>query len=336
MKNMRKFYFLKSRQFIGIIFLIIFSIAALLVTQDYRKLPEGGVRQFNRQTEPLKLGPFKIGGDIPLKPKLEWAETPKDGFITSKFYVNIAEPNLVCFGKYCNIHAAAINTMGGWLEARGTGVTIDELFGLDLEENRNVQSIVIIGDHNGKIVGLYPNKALRDVVSILQFYPELADFDLLKGVDKFGSLKVSESAPLHPGDSIKYLSERLEKFSIDRIPAGKKFYLYSLQKNDSGGDSYFCDIAGCKYLGVADASFNLVEDLQGWFLASDNDNKKMIELFGLDPQKVISGQSSLVVLTDSKGVIIALHPQKTMSDALTILSQHLDLADISRVVSNSD
>ena len=55
-----------------------------------------------------------------------------------------------------------------------------------------------------------------------------------------------------------------------------------------------------------------------------------------DPQKVISGQSSLVVLTDSKGVIIALHPQKTMSDALTILSQNLDLADISRVVSNSD
>ena len=333
---MRKFYFLKSRQFIGMIFVATFSVIAFLVIQDYRKLPEGGVRQFNRQIEPLKLGPLKIGGDIPLKPKLERAETPKDVFITSKFYVNIAEPNPVCFGKYCNIHAAAINTMGGWLEARETGVTIDELFGLDLEENRNVQSIVIIGDHNGKIIGIYPNKGLKDVLSILQFYPELANSDLLKGVDEFSSLKVGELAPLHPGDSIKYLSERLEKFSIDRIPAGKKFYLYSLQKNDSGGDSYFCDIAGCKYLGFADASFDLVEDLQGWFLASDNDNKKMIGLFGLDLQKIISGESSLVVLTDAKGVIIALYPQKTISDALTILSQHLDLADISRVVSNSD
>ncbi len=331
---MRKFYFLKSRQFIGIIFLIIFSIAALLAIQDYRKLPEGSVRQFNRQMEPLTLGPFKIGGDIPLKPKLEWAETPKDVFITSKFYVNIAEPNPACFGKYCNIHAAAINTMGGWLEVEETGMTIDELFGLDLEENRNVQSIVIIGDHKGKIVGIYPNKGLKDVLSILQFYPELANFDLLKGVDEFGSLKVGESAPLLPGNSIKYLSERLGKFFIDRIPYDKQFYFYIFQENDSGGDSYFCDIAGCKYLGFADASFDLVEGLQGWFLASDNDSKKMIELFGLDPQEVISGQSSLVVLTDSKGVIIALHPQKTMSDALTILSQHPDLADISRVVSN--
>jgi len=325
LKNMRKFYFLKSRQFIGMIFVATFSVIAFLVIQDYRKLPEGGVRQFNRQIEPLKLGPLKIGGDIPLKPKLERAETPKDVFITSKFYVNIAEPNPVCFGKYCNIHAAAINTMGGWLEARETGVTIDELFGLDLEENRNVQSIVIIGDHNGKIIGIYPNKGLKDVLSILQFYPELANSDLLKGVDEFSSLKVGELAPLHPGDSIKYLSGRLEKFSIDRIPDGKQFYFYILQKNDSGGDSYFCDIAGCKYLGFADASFDLVEDLQGWFLASDNDNEKMIELFGLDPQEVISGQSSLVVLTDSKGVIIALHPQKTISDALTILSQHPNL-----------
>src|SRR3989344_4681549 len=125
---MRKFYFLKPWQLTGMIFVATFSVIAFLVIHDYRKLPEGGVRQFNRQTEPLKLGPLKMGGDIPLKPKLERVETPKDVFVTSKFYINIAEPNLVCFDKYCNIHAAAIHTMGGWLEARETGMTIDELF----------------------------------------------------------------------------------------------------------------------------------------------------------------------------------------------------------------
>lgn len=325
---MRIFYFLKTRQFIGMIFITIVSVVALLVIKDYKKLPEGSVRQFNRQMEPLKLGPLKIGEDVPLKPNLERPETPKDVFIASKFYVNIAEPNLGCFSKYCNLEAALINTMGGWLEAENTGVTIDEIFGLDLEENKNIKSVVIIGDRNGKIVGIYPNKRLKDVISILKFYPKLADFNILKGVNKFGLLKIGDLSPIKPGDSINHLLGKLEKFSLREIPKDKKFYLYSLQKNDSSGDSYFCDTAGCKYLEFADGAFDLVKDLQGWFLANDNNNKKMIELFGLDSQEVISGTSSLVVLTDSKGVIISIHPNKTISDTLSILSKYSGLVDI--------
>lgn len=327
---MHKFYFMKSWRFAGIIFVAVIFIVAFLTIQDYKKLPEGSVREFNRQMEPLKLEPLEIGGDIPIKPRLDRLETPNDVFITSKFYVNIAEPNLGCVLKYCNVQAALINTMGGWLEAEETGVTIDEIFGLDLEENKNVKSITIIGDRNGKIVGIYPNKGLKDVISILKFYPELANFDLLKGVSEFGSLRVGEPAPLKPGDSIKHLSEKLEKFSAHRVPKDKQFYLYSLQKNDSGGNYYFCDVAGCKYLGFADMAFDFTKDLQGWFLAND-DNSKMIELFGLDPQEVLSGKSSLVVLTDAKGFIVTLHPHKTMSDALTILNQHPGLADVQRL-----
>lgn len=328
---MQVFYFLKTRQFIGMIFITIISVIAFLVIKDYRKLPEGSIRQFNRQVEPLKLGLLKTGEDIPLKPNLERPETPKNVFIASKFYVNIAEPNLGCFSKYCNLEAALINTMGGWLEAENTGVTIDEIFGLDLEENKNIKSVVIIGDRNGKIVGIYPNKRLKDVISILKFYPELADFNLLNGVNKFGLLKIGDMSPFKPGDSIDYLSEKLEKFSLSQIPKDKKFYLYSLQKNDSSGDSYFCDIAGCKYLGFADGAFDLIKDLQGWFLTNDNNNPKMIELFGLDSQEVISGASSLVVLTDSRGVIVSIHPNKTISDTLSILSQHSDLVNIQRL-----
>ena len=54
----------------------------------------------------------------------------------------------------------------------------------------------------------------------------------------------------------------------------------------------------------------------------------MVKLFGLDPREVLGGKLSLVVLTDSKGIIVALHPNKTISDALSILRQHPDLADV--------
>jgi len=301
-------------------------IAAFLIVQEYTKLPGGGVRKFNRQAESLK-----IGGDIPLKPRLDRPETPKNVLVASKFYVNIAESNLDCTLKYCNLQAALINTMGGWLEAEETGVTIDEIFGLDLEEHKNIKSMIIIGDQNSKIVGIYPNKGLKDALEILAFYPDLADFTLLEGVNKFGALKVGELSPFKPGDSISHLSKKLKRFSIHQIPKNKQFYLYSLESNDSGGSDYFCDNAGCKYLEFADIAFDSIRDLQGWFLINDNDNTKMIESFGLDPQEILNGKSSLVVLTDSKGVIVALHPQKTLSDAITILSHHPDLVGVQKL-----
>lgn len=315
---MHVFYFVKFWKLIIVIFFAISIVVISFIVYNYKQLPEGSVRKLNRQIEPLKLESLKIGDDIPLKPELYKPETPKDVFITSKFYVNIAEPNLGCFLRYCNIQAALIDTMGGWLEAENRGATIDEIFGLDLEENKNIKSVVIIGDRNGKIAGIYPNKRLKDIISILKFYPKLADFNLLKGVDEFGSLKVGSLSPFKPGDSINHLSER----SLHQIPKDKKFYIYSLQKNDSGGNYYFCDVAaGCKYLEFADEFFDFMKDLQGWFLANSIEDTKMIKLFGLKPEEVLSGKTSLVVVTDRNGVILALHPGKTLSDTFTILSQ---------------
>jgi hypothetical protein len=49
--------------------------------------------------------------------------------------------------------------------------------------------------------------------------------------------------------------------------------------------------------------------------------EKTARLFGLDPKKVREGKESLVVVTDSKGIIVAIHPGKTLSDTLSILRQ---------------
>ncbi len=118
-------------------------------------------------------------------------------------------------------------------------------------------------------------------------------------------------------------------------------HFYSLQKRKykEGGfgvyeryeNEYACLISGCRYPEPDpphDFLFGYIDELGGWFLTNDEDNSEMVKLFGLNQEEVLAGKSSLVILMDSKGVIRAIHPNKTMSDALTILSQHPDLADV--------
>ena len=42
-----------------------------------------------------------------------------------------------------------------------------------LRENEKVKSLVIVGDKNGIIVGIYPNKDINDLLSILQIHKDL-------------------------------------------------------------------------------------------------------------------------------------------------------------------
>jgi hypothetical protein len=78
-----------------------------------------------------------------------------------------------------------------------------------------------------------------------------------------------------------------------------------------------------------DFLFSDIHDLGGLFLANYTDSPAMATLFGLDHASVLRGETSLVVLADGTDNIRALHPGKTLADALTILSQHPDLADLS-------
>lgn len=340
---MRLFYFAKSRESFCIVLVIIGIIFIFGIIPHYRKLPEGGVRQFNRQYEPYENGSLRIGGKMPWGPGdstfAPYLKIPA----SQKFYISIAEPDNWCINEDCNLDGAFIQTLGGWLQVEDTDqAEVNSSFGLNLPEHNNIKSIIIIGDNKGKIIGIYPNKGLKDILGILKNYTDLADFDLLSGVSEFGKLKVGSPAPLKPGDSISHLSRELSKFSITNIPEGKKFYLYGLQKKkyDIAGmyepykNEYACiPEAGCRYPEPDpphDFLFDTIDQLGGWFLAND-DGGRLIEAFGLDPNYILSGKLSLVVLIDAKGVIVALHPHKTLSDALTILSQHPDLADIYRL-----
>ncbi|MFH1029792.1 MAG: hypothetical protein V1770_00855, partial [bacterium] len=183
-KKYKKNYYLK---FVYIIFIVsIFLVAYFFIIKkkEVRSLNDNdekiirSARQFNRQMEPLNLGPLVIGGEMP-GGLGDTTFAPYIEIPTSKFYVSIAEPDMWCINEYCNIEGGFIQTMGGWLEIKHTGdPTLDEFYGLDLPENKNVKSVVLIGDSDGKIAGIYPNRGLKDVITILKLHPDLANFGL--------------------------------------------------------------------------------------------------------------------------------------------------------------
>lgn len=329
---------LSKKRFYFVLIGVCILMSMLYIYKGYESSLENDIRKsdFHQtnsiQREPLALGAQMVFGfGTPTEsPYLETPyQTPKP-----KFYVVVAEPDRHCVADICGIEGSIIKTIGGWAQIYNTKFAgTRDFFEFDKPKNKDIKTMVIISDENGKIAGIYPNKKFNDVIGILKFHPKLADFGLIKGVKEFGMLKVGESAPLKPGDKISHLSKSLDAFAayFSYIPRNKKFYLYALQNKNFDEYSYLCFLADCQYPEFAPDHWflpGLVDYLNGWFLANDMENGDLIKLFGLDPNDVLSGKSSLVVLTDAKGVIVALHPHKTLSDALTILSQHPDLADI--------
>ncbi|MFY9462970.1 MAG: hypothetical protein WAP52_02165 [Candidatus Sungiibacteriota bacterium] len=298
----------------------------------------GGVRHF---------GPLRLGSNLPSGGAGDFTFAPLYEIPSSKFYVTIVQPDMWCSGEDCDLDGALIQTMGGWLQMEKPSVDpeIEGEVGLNRKENKNIHSLVLIGDQNNKIAGIYPNRGLSDVLPILRLHTDLADFSLLAGVQEVGALKVGQPAPLQPGNTLKRFGDKPEQYSITHVPTGKKFYLFSVQKRKYdmvGGNGphkgekpreneYACYLSGCRYPEPDpphDFLFAYIEDLGGWFFSNDQDNSALPPLFGLSQKEVLAGDASLVILADAKGIIRALHPGKTLSDALTILSQHPDLADV--------
>ncbi|MFH1232633.1 MAG: hypothetical protein V1651_02065, partial [Patescibacteria group bacterium] len=126
-----------------------------------------------------KFGNLKIGGKT-ISGEGEHTLAPYMKIPRSKFYVTIVQEDTWCIDKMCNLDGALIQTMGGWLQMDSTigGPDTKEETGLNLPENKNVKSVVLIGDSDGKIAGIYPNRGLKDVITILKLHPDLANFGL--------------------------------------------------------------------------------------------------------------------------------------------------------------
>lgn len=334
---MRKRIVILTAVFLCVIGWIFYVFSLHIPTQDEIR----GVAEF---------GPLKLGEKTPQGGPGDWTFAPLFEIPVSHFYVAIAHTDrLWCSNESCSLDGALIETLGGWLQVATTQNFPDlpSIVGFDKEENKQVQSIALVAERDGRLVGIYPNRGLLDVLPILRLHPDLADFSLLEGVQEFGILKVGEPAPLQSGDSLARFGDTPPRHNLTHVPKGKKFYLFSVQKrkydivgkapepyeSHPSENTYQCYYSGCRYPEPDpphDFLFAYVDDLGGWFFSADEEFPALSELFGLDHEAVLRGDSSLVVLTDSQGIIRALHPGKTLADTFTILSQHPDLANLEK------
>lgn len=129
------------------------------------------------------FGPIRIGEKTPHGGPGDWTFAPLNKIPLSRFYVAIAHTgDEWCDNEDCSLDGALIQTMGGWLQVATTRNFPDlpSIVGFDMKENKRVQSLVLVAQEDGTLVGIYPNRGLKDVLPILRLHPNLADFSLLK------------------------------------------------------------------------------------------------------------------------------------------------------------
>src|SRR3989344_2645979 len=270
-----------------------------------------------------ELGQLKIGGKMPYGPG-DGTFAPILEIPESKFYVFMAGEDWCILGD-CGIEGELVQTMGGWLGGENfEQPEVYENFGLE-DNPKKYNSVTIVGDANERIVGIYPNTNITNLFIILKQHSNIIDFNSLKGVDSFGPLKVGRPSPIRPGDFLKQfednesvktgyiLYDESDKKMINHLPKDKKFYIFGFEK--SLMEKPFCAYLYCFEAG----QFEYTQELGCWF--SGTNDYKTIEEFGLNSLKVSMGEQSLIVVTDQDGIIVAIHPNKTKHDVMSVLWQ---------------
>ena len=91
------------------------------------------------------------------------------------FYIIFTNEEGFCVFEDCIPEGKIIEAQGGWLQGQiSKGQTeVQSDFGLDT--NPKVKSVVVVGNKDAKIVGIYPNRGSKDILSIIQFYGDIID-----------------------------------------------------------------------------------------------------------------------------------------------------------------
>lgn len=255
---------------------------------------------------PNEIGEFRIGDDAPHKPGEEIK--PHEKIPPSKFYVYLWSPNIEygCVHEECGENGEIVASLRGWLE--GTGTTYNEL--VPLVNSSPVKSLILVADKNSKVVGVYPNQDMPDMLNILAKHIDLADFKILEGIKELGDLKLNSPLPFDPADYVmEQFKEEIEK---------PDYYLIVVHETIS--DEHYCPYREC---GVF---LETIFNQKGWFISIDHKNPQIIEKLGLDASQVARGEITLIILADKNKKIISIHPNYDMRDIYTVLTQHPSLA----------
>jgi len=136
-------------------FVIIFSLN--------RSLFYGGV---------IKFGTIALGGEMIGGPGSDTFAPQLIIPPSKKFYIEVVQENLWCVFEECSPEGQIVAILGGWLQGENTEQPAIEN-DYNLYENEKVKSIVVVGDKTGRIVGIYPNKTIDDLLTILEIHHNL-------------------------------------------------------------------------------------------------------------------------------------------------------------------
>ena len=171
-------YFQFSKKIFYIVFVLLCAFGISYVYGERKDLSS----RVSMQRPPLVLGAqMTFGFGTPTEspyPEMPY-QTPRP-----KFYVAVAEPDRYCVVHICGPIGSFIKTIGGWVQVYNTKfVETREFFELNLSKNKNVETMVVVSDENGKIVGIYPNKGFNDIIYILGRlpHPQFVDIEKIYG-----------------------------------------------------------------------------------------------------------------------------------------------------------
>jgi hypothetical protein len=121
-----------------------------------------------------EFGPLKLGSPAPDRPGDRTAH-PYMTVPKSKFYVFVVARKVPtnCTYEECGVNGDVVERMGGWITGDEQAESA-EMVGLsESAVRRGEQSIIVISNKNARIIGIYPNRTMNDLLAILKLHPEI-------------------------------------------------------------------------------------------------------------------------------------------------------------------
>jgi hypothetical protein len=132
-----------------------------------------------------EFGPLKLGSLAPERPGSPTAH-PYKTVPKAKFYVFIVSHKIptMCTFEECGINGDIVRRMGGWISGDEQAESAEAVGLQESAVRRGEQSMIVISGENAKIIGIYPNRTMNDLPSILKRHPEIGKIptDILRQV----------------------------------------------------------------------------------------------------------------------------------------------------------
>ena len=120
------------------------------------------------QSSVATFGPIRVGAPGPIRVGAPTAH-PYKAVPRSKFYILVVAKNIptMCTFEDCGKEGAIVEALGGWITGDDQSETID-MVGLDEQRVRSGnQSLIVVQNRFGNVVGIYPNSKLSELPIIL-------------------------------------------------------------------------------------------------------------------------------------------------------------------------